>query len=168
LNIFATSQCPIKSAQDHCSVHNVKMVVELAQLLSTAHFELDGQIVGYKPTHKNHPSAIWVRQCSGNYQWAYLHFKALCEEYAFRTGKVHKSSELLISLAKLPSKIEIGDRTSFAMAMPETFQKLGIFDQTKAYRAYLCAKFLEWQQREKPIKVCWGLRGAPDWYIVVD
>ena len=24
----------------------------------------------------------------------------------------------------------------------------------------------EWQQREKPIKVCWGLRGAPDWYTV--
>lgn len=22
----------------------------------------------------------------------------------------------------------------------------------------------EWQQRGKPIKVCWGLRGAPDWY----
>ena len=79
---------------------------------------------------------------------------------------MHKSSELLISLAKLPAKIEIADRTSFAMAMPESFQKLGIFDQTKAYQSYLRSKFAEWQQREKPIKVCWGLRGAPEWYTV--
>lgn len=166
MNIFVTSQCPVQSAKDHCSVHAVKMVVELAQLLSTAHFELDGHIVGYKPTHKNHPSAIWVRQCSGNYQWAYNHFKALCEEYTFRTGKVHKSSELLICLAKLPSKIEVAERTSFALAMPDEDKKLGIFDQTKAYQSYLRSKFTEWQQREKPIKVCWGLRGAPDWYTV--
>lgn len=166
MNIFVTNECPIKSAQDHNSVHLCKMTVEICQLLSTAHFELDGQIVGYKPTHRNHPSAIWVRQTSGNYQWAYEHFKALLAEYTFRTGKVHKSSELLIDLAKQPSKIEIAERTSFAMAMPESFQKLGIFDQTKAYQSYLRSKFTEWKQREKPIKVCWGLRGAPDWYTV--
>lgn len=166
MNLFATNECPIKSAQDHNSVHLRKMVVEICQLLSTAHYELDGQIIGYKPTHKNHPSAIWVRQCSGNYQWAYDHFKALCSEYTFRTGKVHKSSELLISLAKLPSKIEIGERTCFAMAMPESFQKLGIFDQTKAYKAYLNSKFKEWLSRPKPISVDWGLRGAPEWYTV--
>lgn len=163
MNIFVTSQCPVQSAKDHCSVHNVKMIVELAQLLSTAHFELDGHIVGYKPTHKSHPSAIWTRQCSGNYKWAYNHFKALCEEYTFRTGKVHKSSELLSILAKMPTKIVHGQRTAFAMAMPESFQRLGIFDQTKAYKAYLNAKFVEWKQREKPMKVCWGVRQQPEW-----
>jgi hypothetical protein len=97
---------------------------------------------------------------------AYEHLQALLSEYTFRTGKVHKSSELLISLAKQPSKIEIGERTGFAMTMPESFQRLGIFDQTKAYQSYLRSKFTEWQQREKPIKVCWGLRGSPDWYKV--
>ena len=163
MNIFTTSECPVQSAKDHCNVH-FKMCVELAQLLSTAHYEIDGEIVGYKPTHKNHPSAIWTRQCSGNYQWAYEHFKALCEEYTFRTGKVHKSSELLCLLAKQPSKIEIGERTAFAMAMPDEHKKLGIFDQTKAYQSYLNSKFQEWQSRPKPISVDWGLRGAPSWY----
>lgn len=163
MNIFTTSECPVQSAKDHCNVH-FKMCVELAQLLSTAHYELDGQIVGYKPTHKNHPSAIWTRQCSGNYQWAYEHFKALCAEYTFRTGKVHKSSELLCLLAKQPSKIEIGERTAFALAMPDEHKKLGIFDQTKAYQSYLNSKFQEWQLRPKPISVDWGLRGAPSWY----
>jgi hypothetical protein len=140
------------------------MCVELAQLLSTAHHEIDGHVVGYKPTHKNHPSAVWVRECSGNYQWAYEHFKALCDEYTFRTGKVHKSSELLCLLVKHPSKIEIGEKTAFAMAMPDEYKKLGIFDQTKAYQAYLNDKYKEWLARPNPMKVEWVGRNKPSWY----
>lgn len=166
MNLFATSQCPVQSAKDHCNVHCTKLIVEVCQMLSTAHFVLDGVQVGYKPTHKNHPCSIFVRSTSENYKWTYEHLKALCEEYTFRTSKVHKSSELLISLAKLPSKIEIAERTSFALAMPDEYKKLGIFDQTKAYQSYLRSKFVEWQQRDKPIKVCWGLRGAPDWVVL--
>lgn len=166
MNLFATSQCPVQSAKDHCNVHNVKMILEVAQMLSTAHFFLDGVQVGYKPTHQNHPCSIFIRETSENYQWTFDHFKALCDEYTFRTGKVHKSSELLISLAKQPSKIEIGERTSFAMAMPDEYKKLGIFDQTKAYRAYLNHKFAEWSCREKPIRVQWANRGKPEWVTV--
>lgn len=166
MNLFATSQCPVQSAKEHCNVHCIKLIVEVCQMLSTAHFVLDGVQVGYKPTHQNHPCSIFVRSTSENYKWTYEHLEALCAEYTFRTGKVHKSSELLCLLAKQPSKIEIGERTSFAMAMPDDFKKIGIFDQTKAYKAYLNSKFSEWKQREKPIKVCWGLRGAPDWYKV--
>ncbi len=166
MNLFATSQCPVQSAKDHCNVHCVKLIVEVCQMLSTAHFVLDGVQVGYKPTHQNHPCSIFVRSTSENYKWTYEHLKALLAEYTFRTGKVHKSSELVKVLAKLPAKIEIAERTSFAMAMPDEHKKLGIFDQTKAYQSYLRAKFTEWQQREKPIKVCWGLRGAPDWYTL--
>ena len=163
MNIFATNHCPIKSAQDHNSVHLRKMIVEICQLLSTAHFEIDGQIVGYKPTHHNHPSAIWVRECSGNYQWAYSHFKALCDEYTYRTGKVHKSSELLSLLEKMPPKIVLGKRIRFALAMPEEFKKLGIFDETKAYKAYLNSKFKEWLARDKPMRVEWHNRQKLEW-----
>lgn len=163
MNLFATSECPVQSAKDHCNVHCTKLIVEVCQMLSTAHFVLDGAQVGYKPTHQNHPCSIFIRSSSGNYQWAYDHFKALCSEYTFRTGKVHKSSELLCLLAKQPSRIEIGGRTSFAMAMPDDFKKLGIFDQTKAYRAYLNNKFAEWTCREKPIRVEWANRGKPEW-----
>lgn len=166
MNIFVTNGCPIKSAQDHNSVHCPKLVVELAQMLSTAHFVLDGTQVGYKPTHQGHPCSKWIRETSGNYQWAYLHFKALCDEYTFRTGKTHKSSDLLKVLAKQPSKIEIGERTSFAMAMPDDFKKLGIFDQTIAYRAYLNSKFKEWLARPKPMRVEWANRDKPEWVIV--
>lgn len=165
MNLFVTSECPVQSAKDHCNVHNVKMILEVAQMLSTAHYVLDGVQVGYKPTHQNHPCSVFIRECSGNYQWAYNHFKALLDEYTFRTGKVHKSSELLCLLAKQPSKIETGEKTAFAMAMPDEYKKLGIFDQTKAYQAYLNDKYKEWLARPKPMKVEWTGRNKPSWVI---
>lgn len=167
MNIFATNACPVKSAQDHCDVHLRKMIVEIAQLLSTAHFELDGNVVGYKPTHKNHPCAIWVRECSGNYYWAYMHFAALCDEYTFRTKKVHKTEkEVLGILQRTPSNIKQGCVTDFVMAMPDEFKLLGIIDPTKAYKAYLCHKFKEWACRDKPIKVEWTNRDKPEWFVI--
>ena len=166
MNIFSTDICPIKSAQALPNVLVNKMVVEAAQILSVAHYKLDGDVVGYKPTHHNHPSCIWSRSSSENYLWLYAHFKALCDEFTLRTGKVHKTSELLPVLSKLPKNIPQGELQPFALVMPVEFQKLGIFDQTKAYKACLTEKFKEWACREKPIKVDWGFRGQPDWLVV--
>lgn len=163
MNIFATSECPIQSAQDMTNVHVVKMIVESAQLLSTAHFILDGARVGYKPTHQNHPSAVWCRETSANYAWLYRHFQALCNEFTFRTGKTHKSGELLEALAKPPLSIRSGEQTPFALCMPEEFQRLGLFEQARAYQAYLNTKFQEWLSRDKPIKVEWSNRAKPSW-----
>jgi hypothetical protein len=165
VNVFVTNTCPTKSAQDHVDIHCRKMVVELCQLLSTAHFILDGVQVGYKPTHHNHPSSRWVRETSENYRWAFNHFKALCDEFTFRTGKVHKSSEMLYLLEKQPSKIAIAEKTPFAMVMPAEYQKLGVFDQTKAYQGYLNTKLKEWACRDKPIAVQWTRRQKPDWFV---
>lgn len=51
----------------------------------------------------------------------------------------------------------------FAMAMPDEYKRLGIFDQTIAYKAYLREKYREWGCREKPIKVEWTNRIQPEW-----
>lgn len=163
MNLFATNECPIKAAQDHNSVHLRKMVVEVLQMLSTAHIVLDGKQVAYKKTHEFHPCSVWIRECSGNYQWAFEHYKALCEEYTFRTGKIHKSQEHLEAVKNCPVNITQGERTPFALAMPDEFKILGVFDQTVAYQKYLAAKFAEWACREKPIKVEWHNRNKPEW-----
>lgn len=165
MNIFATSQCPIQCAQEMTNVHVVKMILESAQLLSTAHFVLDGVQVGYKPTHQNHPCAIWCRKTSDNYFWLYKHFEALLTEFIFRTGKIHKSSEQLQALYYLPKNIRADGQTPFSLCMPEEFARLGLFDQTKAYQAYLNVKFAEWRSRDKPIKVEWTNRPTPGWVI---
>ena len=43
MNIFHLDNDPIKAAQMMCDKHIVKMIVEYAQLLSTAHRVLDGE-----------------------------------------------------------------------------------------------------------------------------
>lgn len=163
MNLFVTNKCPVISAQDHCLVHLRKMIVEVAQMLSTAHHELDGEHIGYKPTHNNHPCSIWIRSSDSNYTWAYRHLEALCKEYTMRTGKVHKTESLLDKASKLPNNIPSKPLSTFAMAMPDEFKKYGVFDQTVAYQKYLCEKFKEWLDRDKPIAVEWGNRQVPTW-----
>ena len=42
MNIFYLDSDPVKAAQMQCNAHVVKMIVESAQMLSTAHRLLDG------------------------------------------------------------------------------------------------------------------------------
>lgn len=133
-------------------------------MLSTAHYVLDEVSVGYKPTHINHPCSVFVRRTRGNYEWAYKHFKALCEEFTYRTGKIHLTQEKCLDvLSEPPRAISDNDLTGFVLAMPDEYKTRGIFDQTLAYRNYLNDKFKEWTSREKPVKVVWSKRDIPGW-----
>ena len=98
MNIFFLSLNPRDCARFHCDKHCVKMILEACQMLWTA-FHLTGVdgwgstvpegIKIYKPTHRNHPTAVWVRSSTSNFQWtAFLAF-CLCEEYTRRYGKKH-------------------------------------------------------------------------------
>ena len=74
MNIFYLNKDPEIAAQMHCDKHVVKMILESAQMLSTAHRILDGDDIAnskglYKMTHKNHPCNIWVRKNNENYEW---------------------------------------------------------------------------------------------------
>ncbi len=62
---------------------------ESAQMLSTAHHEFGSERAVYKSTHKNHPSTVWARECTANYNWLYVHMMALGMEYTRRYGKSH-------------------------------------------------------------------------------
>ena len=46
MNIFVLDKDPKQAAQWHVDKHVVKMPLEAAQLLSTAHWYIDGSIVG--------------------------------------------------------------------------------------------------------------------------
>ena len=74
MNVFYLDKDPVLAASYHCDKHCVKMIVESAQLLSTAHRLLDEDDAHsnlYKVAHKNHPSTIWVRSSLENYTWLY-------------------------------------------------------------------------------------------------
>ena len=65
MNIFYLSECPVESAQAQCDKHVVKMILESAQMLCTAHHACPSDAERpekfYKQAHVNHPSTIWVR-----------------------------------------------------------------------------------------------------------
>jgi len=90
MNIFYLDHNVKQCAAEHCDKHVVKMCIEYAQLLSTAHRVIDGDewdgrsVNGrrikryfhpdpvmneelYKACHVNHPSAIWTRASVENY-----------------------------------------------------------------------------------------------------
>ena len=69
MNIFYLHEDPKKAAEYQYNKHVVKMILESAQMLCTAHHLLDGPDadVPYKIAHKNHPSTVWARQSSQNY-----------------------------------------------------------------------------------------------------
>lgn len=113
MNIFATSPCPIKSATYLQGKRATKMVLESAQLLSTAlrvhGYEGDK---AYKKTHLNHPCTKWVCESRENYKWLLDHFKALSEHFTKRSGKIHKSSLLY---EELSAKMDIIPQGNFTM-----------------------------------------------------
>jgi thioester reductase-like protein len=113
-------------AQYHNDKHVVKMILEYAQLLSTAHHVLDNNDFNgniYKKTHANHPSAVWVRSSKQNYEWLYSLLNALLDEYTFRYGKIHKTTEKLQYLKHLPSNINDTSFTQPTEAMDVKFKQ---------------------------------------------
>ena len=150
MNIFFLNVCAILAAVLQCDKHVVKMILETAQLLSTAHFELDGESPAYKPTHKNHPSAVWVRQSSGNYLWLHAHLLGLGEEYTKRYGKVHKTiTEHAEALSRLPVNIPQGEFFEPPQCMPDECKR---DDTVLAYLTYYNHKADEWAANGKPMK----------------
>lgn len=142
MNVFFLDKCPVLAAQMQCNKHVVKMILETAQMLCTAHRVCDGtRLVSektgkplqqydhplwhnelYKCAHINHPSTKWIRESDGNYMWAYQHFIALCDEYTFRYGKIHQSDTKLRDLINVaPTNIksapaDLNDKNCIAMA----------------------------------------------------
>jgi hypothetical protein len=135
MNIFVVDSCPITAAQSLCDAHVVKMVLESAQMLSTVQIlsgTFDERL--YKPTHANHPCTLWARESKANYEWLYLHFVGLADEYNHRYNKIHKSFQKLEGvLSQVPSGLPDSVLSPFAQAMPDEFKRACAVE---AYRVY--------------------------------
>jgi hypothetical protein len=125
MNIFYLHSDPILAAMYMGDKHVVKMVLETAQILSTAHRVLDDvpdDAPFYKTTHVNHPSVMWARECDGNYGWLFYHFVGLLDEYHYRYIKFHKCAKLQAPLMKSPKNIPIGRMTLMPCCMPDEYK----------------------------------------------
>lgn len=181
MNIFYLHNDPKICAQQHVDKHVVKMIVEYAQLLSTAHRVLDGSEsivlskrnrkqkvwqlpdnrndVVYKATHINHPSAKWTRNSLENYKWLAQLWIECLKEYTHRYGKIHSCNRLVEFLSVAPKNITIGEFNYPWRAMPEQYKVAkDVEDYTvKSYRAYY--------NGAKSHIFKWKLRTIPDWVI---
>jgi hypothetical protein len=162
MNIFVTDNSPKISAQTLDDKRVVKMVLETAQLLSTAIFINTFNIYEgiYKPTHIKHPCAIWAGLNIENWDWLFQHFIALCEEYTMRYNKIHASEKLLPYLIEYRKFIKHGAKTPFAnctRSEPIVVDFRYLNDTCDAYKKYLVEKwnndksYPKWTKRDKPL-----------------
>ena len=173
MNIFYLHEDPIQNAKWHIDKHIVKMPIEYAQLMSTAHRLLDGEMylgktaigrnikrwrlhderedILYKASHINHPSAIWVRESIENYFQMYKLYMAVLAEFTNRYGKIHGSSKPSIALIRPPKNIPMVKGTQLPQCMPEICKVKN--NPILAYRNYYIVEknsFASWKNREIP------------------
>ena len=151
MNLFYLHRDPVEAARMQCDRHVVKMILETAQMLSTAHIELDGIQIAYKATHKNHPSTVWIRSSAAAYEWAYTHMMALSDEYKRRYGKIHKTiREHAKALSQLPVNLE-DCRKPFTPPPQCMYDECKRDDTVLAYQVYYNAKADEWAAKGRPM-----------------
>ena len=173
MNVFYLDSNPVTAAQMHNDKHVVKMIIEYAQLMSTAHRVLDGEMYYgltkngrkikrwrlddereeglMKASHVNHPSNIWTRSSNNNYNWLYYMWRALCREYTYRYGKRHACEKYAEFIQNPPKNIPVDYKTQPPQAMPDDVKVEG--DSRSAYRNYYIkykSGFNKYTKREVP------------------
>jgi len=179
MNIFILDLDPRKAAMMVCDKHVNKMIIESAQMMSTAHRMLDGEAyraksnsgkttqtyyrfgderdnLYYLAVHKYHGCTKWTMESKANYEWHYNHFEGLADEFEYRYNKPHSTAvKLRELLSKPPQNIPDIGLTPFYQAMthyPMCFHE----DAVTAYRNYYHAakSFAKWDKG----------RPAPEWW----
>jgi len=182
MNIFYLDKDPVKAAEMSCDKHVVKMILESAQMLSTAKRVLDGEeyfdttkngrkikrwrlknsneeAIIYKAGWLRHPSTQWVMKSAYNYRWLYLHMMALNEQYKLRYNHtkdhlcIQKLGQLLSTPPKNINVKAIG--TDATPAMPDECIVPG--DAVASYRKYYIMKKKRFATWKSPAK-------TPDWF----
>lgn len=150
MNIFYLDTDPATASKYHLDKHVVKMPLETAQILCTAHW-LQGKEAPYKPTHKKHPCTIWVTQSIKNYDWVCQLGLELCKEYTFRYGRTHKCEAIIQWCIENKPELSLENTQDYALAMPDEYKVEG--DVVQSYRNYYKhgKKHLHnWSKREIP------------------
>lgn len=179
MNIFFLDKNPNQSAIYMCDKHVVKMIVESAQMLSTAHRVLDGQptsigkktinllngeiiingevtnSVCYKMAHANHPCTVWTRENKSNYLMHFKYLLGLLDEYTYRYNKKHSVEGLVDFLSNAPQNITDLPATVPPQCMPDQYKISE--DVVESYRAFYAAEKFHFSK--------WTGRKIPFWYF---
>ena len=152
MNIFFLDKTPEKSAEYLCDKHVPKMLLETAQMLSTAIQKYTGEIEElYKPAYPNQPMTKWVGLNKNNFQWAYDNGRSIFSEYVERFKPYHKSIDILRHIQNNKSlytqDIPEGDFTEPPQCMPDQYRNK---NYVTAYRNYYKGEktFAKWEKAD--------------------
>jgi hypothetical protein len=169
MNVFAVSSFPCEAAQMLCDQHVIKMILETAQICSTAMYVRDCWSADlYRPTHQRHPCVRWCALTTSNFRWLVSHGLELCAEYTRRYDKRHKTQGIMEHLdwIKLGPDYPIARLTAPPMCMPPHFKfactgipELAWDDVVGAYRRYY-----RYKMREMP-KFTYTNAEIPSWLM---
>lgn len=155
MNIFILDNDIELCAQYHIDKHVVKMVLETTQLMNNVCILYNSRYIPvYRITHKNHPCSLWAGKSLENFMWLSNLGLALCKEYTYRYGKIHKCQSIIEFLknsdsVKYMKKIGL---TPFEKCMPDQYKTN---DAVESYRNYYKA--------DKAYIAKWSKRSVPNW-----
>lgn len=162
MNVFVLDHDPILCAQAHIDTHCVKMVIELAQLLSAAHHIAGTENIEkiYKLTHKNHPCGIFTRSSKENYEYVADLASALLNEYTHRYNKTHNSTNVINWLKNNPPASYTEEMPlPIPLAMPDEYK---VSCPIQSYRNYYLSKT---HRSDGRVMMRYTNRCPPDWVL---
>ena len=188
MNIFILSRDPQESARFHCNKHVVKMILESAQMLCTAHWihllESKGKKISdfkrvkdaqqwafentpkenqppWKMSHIRHPCTIWTNKNISNYVWHLKLCESLLSEYKTRYKKNHKSEDVANWLRKnFPINMKSSPLSDFPVCMKEEYKVYQSVDTIDPVGSYR-----NYYLKDKVRFAKWEpLAKTPDWF----
>ncbi len=161
MNIFAFDKCPMQSALWLDDVRKNKMILESAQMLSTAvrWLDPDTTLPVYKLAYINHPCSKWARRSRANFKWLLSHMSWLFNQ---KSG-MHKSARLIplfqqyVDDGEFPNE-ELTDFANCARNLERGVDYSEVDDVHQAYRMYMNDRW-----KERKITLTWRWGKEPDW-----
>jgi hypothetical protein len=136
MNIFFLSWKYNECAELYCDQHVVKILLEVVQMLYTAHWTnskpgwnlnapltKNGKSNGYKQAHPKHPTTIWVGSTKANYMWTTKFGMALACEHNRRFRTVHSCSTHILWLFNNPPDVFSQNKSQTAVYATEGFPR---------------------------------------------
>jgi hypothetical protein len=164
MNIFALYPSPQESARAHCDQHLHKMILESAQMASTAAHLRKWKIPGiYKPAYEKHPCTIWTMKFVHNLAWALELATELAIIREELNCPVHASSEVIKIVYDYLKEEKYADwqyAESPALAMPLEIRALPNLTPYQKYQEYYRRKNKQWAALDKR-PMTWHNRPVP-------
>jgi hypothetical protein len=166
VNFFYLDKDPKKCAKYYCNKHVLKIPIEIAQILSKIHYDLNSNI-DYSKIYKNSTvvnNSIgpyqWIKESYDNYIWACDLGLNLINEYKLRYKKDHHKTEIILQfLFNNPPKLSKKGITKFIGT-----NKYDMF-QFISRDPVICARYNYAEMKCANDK--WQEATPPDWFIKI-